>query len=86
MLHVYAVKWCPHCQKTIEFLKRNGIDFEYTDMDSAGAEVEKKISEINGGEWCVPTLENNGKWRPGEPYNEKKLTEDLKQLGVDVPC
>lgn len=86
MLHVYVVKWCPHCRKTIEFLKKHNIDFEYTDMDSADAATEQKISKVNGGDWIVPTLENNGKWRPGEPYNEEKLADDLRKLGIDIPC
>lgn len=38
---------------------------------------------MNGGDdWVVPTLEYNGKWRPGEVFNPEKLEKDLKNLGV----
>ena len=83
MLKVYAVEWCPHCRNTIEFLKRRKIDFEYFDMDHQPEDIERKIIEVNGGiDWVVPTMEFNGKWRPGQIFNEEKLLKDLKDMGV----
>lgn len=87
MLRVYAAKWCPHCVATVRFLTEKKIPFEYIDMDTVDPETEKKVIEVNGGDdWVIPTLEFNGKWRPGEVFRAEKLMQDLKTLGVDVPC
>jgi len=87
MLKVYAASWCPHCVATIAYLKKKGIAFEVIDIETADPETTAKVVEVNGGDdWVVPTLENAGKWRPGEVFDEKKLAADLKKLGIDVPC
>ena len=83
MLNVYAVSWCPHCQKTIEFLKQNQIEFNYFDMDTQPDYVVNKIIAVNGGkDWVVPTIEFNGTWRQGKVFNAEELREDLLNLGV----
>lgn len=85
MLNVYAATWCPHCIRTVEFLKSRGVDFNYIDIEKASPEVERKVVEVNGGDdWVVPTLEYNGKWRPGKVFNEKQLISDLKEMGLKV--
>ena len=86
MLKVYAASWCPHCVKTVDYLKRNRIDFEYIDIEKQPKQVVDKIVEVNGGvDWVVPTLEFNGKWREGKVFNEHRLAADLKEMGVEFP-
>jgi len=83
MLQVYAAKWCPHCTKTIEYLKNKQIEFEYIEIEEQTENIIQKIIEVNGGDdWVVPTLEFKGKWRVGKVFNEMELSFDLKQLGV----
>ncbi len=83
MLKVYAASWCPHCVKTVNFLKKHGIPYEYINMDIIDPVLEQKIIEINGGDdWVIPTLEYNGKWCRGKKFNAKILQQDLKKLGV----
>ena len=53
MLNVYAVSWCPHCQKTIEFLKENQIDFNYCDMEAQPDDIVEKIISVNHSYGCV---------------------------------
>ena len=85
MLHVYAASWCPHCTRTIEFLKKHGIAFTYIEIESQPEAVIKKIVQVNGGDdWVVPTLEYHGKWREGRLYDEMTLLSDLQALGVPV--
>lgn len=85
MLKVYAAQWCPHCTRTVEFLKANHIDFEYLEIEKQSKEVIQKIIQANGGDdWVVPTLEFNGTWREGRFYNEKELRSDLKKLGLTL--
>jgi mycoredoxin len=83
MLNVYAVEWCPHCQKTVEFLKENQIDFNYIDIEASSDSIVQKVVEMNGGEeWVVPTLEYKGIWREGKAFDADELQQDLKEMGV----
>jgi mycoredoxin len=85
MLNVYAAGWCPHCTRTIEFLKKHGIAFTYIEIESQPEAVIEKIVRINGGDdWVVPTLEYKGKWREGRLYDEMTLLSDLQALGVPI--
>jgi len=44
-----------------------------------------EVVRVNGGEdWVVPTLEFNGKWRPGKVFNEMELDFDLRTMGVSL--
>jgi len=83
MLKIYAAKWCPHCTKTVEYLKNNHIGFEYFEIEAQPDDIIQKIIQVNGGDdWVVPTLEFKGKWREGKLFNEKELKSDLLKLGV----
>ncbi|MBI9092699.1 MAG: glutaredoxin family protein [Desulfobacterium sp.] len=83
MLKVYAAKWCTHCTKTIDYLKKNQIEFEYIEIEDQSEEIIQKIIQVNGGDdWVVPTLEFNGKWREGKVYNEIELSKDIDRLGI----
>ena len=86
MLKVYAAGWCPHCVRTVEYLKSNRIEFEYLDIERQPRDVVKKIVEVNGGvDWVIPTLEFNGLWREGKVFNELELAADLKKMGLELP-
>ena len=83
MSKVYSAKWCPHCVKTVQFLRDNNIDFEYIEIEEQPQSVIAKIIEVNGGhDWVVPTIEHNGTWRPGQVFNPGKLESDLKEMDV----
>lgn len=59
-LKLYGADWCPDCRRAKTYLKENGIDFEFIDVDldqSATALVEK----INNGKRIIPTIDLNGK-------------------------
>jgi len=83
MLNIYAAKWCPHCTKAVDYLKKNKIAFHYIEIEEQSEDMIQKVIEVNGGDdWVVPTLEFNGKWREGKVFNELELHFDLKRLGV----
>lgn len=85
MLKVYSAKWCPHCVKTIDHLKKRKIEFKYIEIEEQPDQVIQKIIEVNGGEdWVVPTLEFKGKFREGKIYDNLQLDQDLRDLGLDV--
>lgn len=83
MLKIYGSIWCPHCTKTVEYLKASNIEFEYFEIEKQPENTIQKIIEVNGGDdWVVPTLEFNGKWLEGKVFNEKELNFDLQKLGL----
>ena len=83
MLKVYAATWCPHCTRTVNYLKQKQIEFQYIDIEKQPDDVVNKVVQVNGGDdWVVPTLEFNGQWREGKVFDEKGLEKDLKRLGV----
>lgn len=83
MLKVYAAMWCPHCVKTMDFLKEKGIPFQYVDIEAEPPEIVKKVVDANGGDdWVIPTLEYEGKWREGKVFDPESLMEELKLMGV----
>ena len=83
MLNVYATRWCPHCTRTVEFLTERKIPFRTIDMDRVDPETERRVVEANGGDdWVVPTLEFNGRWRPGAFFNAVELEADLRRMGA----
>ncbi len=83
MLTVYAAQWCPHCRKTIAYLDENRIAYRYVDIESQPDDIVEKVVQVNGGDdWVVPTLEFNGKWRPGKVFDPVELKSDLERLGA----
>ena len=82
-VNVYAAKWCPHCRQTIEFLNQHNIEIDYFEIEEQPEEVVQKVIDANGGfDWVVPTLEYQGKWRPGKVFNEEELKADLLEMGI----
>ncbi|WP_321493228.1 glutaredoxin family protein [uncultured Desulfobacter sp.] len=85
MLTVYGAAWCPHCTQTVSYLEEKNIKFKYVDIESAPDDVVHKVIEVNGGDdWVVPTLENDGKWRPGKKFSRRDIDSDLKDLGLNL--
>ncbi|MCG8615464.1 MAG: glutaredoxin family protein [Desulfobacterales bacterium] len=83
MLKVYGAPWCPHCTDTANYLKQNGIAFEYLDIEKQPDSVVRQVVDANGGDdWVIPTLEFNGKWREGKVFDPEGLKADLIALGV----
>lgn len=85
MLNVYAAKWCPHCQATVAFLKKKSVPFNYIEIEEQPDDVVRKVVEVNGGDdWVVPTLELDGRWRPGKRFDEAGLVSDLRSMGLEI--
>jgi mycoredoxin len=83
MLVVYSAFWCPHCIKTEKYLREKGVPFESVNIETAPKEVVDKVVAVNGGvEWVVPTMEYQGKWRPGKVFRPADIDKDLKAMGV----
>lgn len=84
MLTVYGTAWCPHCTQTISYLEEKNIEYKYVDIESAPDDVVRKVIEVNGGDdWVVPTLENDGNWRPGKVFSRRDIDGDLEAIGLN---
>lgn len=56
---MYALSTCAWCKKTKQFLKDNGVEFEYVDVDLCDRADRKKVHddiESRGGDLAYPTL------------------------------
>ena len=85
MLKVYATNWCPHCRRMVHFLDKHQVEYEYIDIENQPDDVVKLVVDANGGvDWVVPTLEYNGKWRPGKRHNEEEIIKDLEDMGLKL--
>ena len=62
-IKVYTLSTCPYCDKTIEFLRSNGIEFETLVMDQlSGKEQEEAVAESYrlSGQRSYPVTDVNG--------------------------
>lgn len=58
MLNVYAWSVCPHCHRTIEWLKEHRIPFNYLEIEEQPKDVIQKVIDVNGGDDWVFQLWN----------------------------
>jgi glutaredoxin-like protein NrdH len=73
---VYGLTTCPHCKKTLEFLKNSGTDFEIIWLDELEGEERKRVvEEIHriSGSFSVPLVVKGSKYVVG--YDEEALRE-----------
>ena len=59
-IQFYGADWCPDCQRAKAYLKENGIDFNFIDVD-IDKNATEKVEEINNGKRIIPTLIINEK-------------------------
>lgn len=49
---IYALSTCVWCKRTKQFLKDNGVDYEYVDVDLESEEEQKKIEKDLASRQC----------------------------------
>lgn len=52
---MYGAEWCPDCRRTKTYLDKNGIPFEYVNVDLE-PEASLLVEKINNGKRIIPTL------------------------------
>lgn len=52
---VYGTTWCGDCHRARKFFEKNGVDYEWVniDLDKNG---ERVVLEVNNGNRSVPTI------------------------------
>lgn len=77
---MYAISTCAWCKKTKKFLKDNGIEYEFIDVDLCSEEDRDKIRQDiirRGGPLSYPTLIINDK-KLITGYSEAEIKEALE--------
>ncbi len=54
-VQLFGADWCPDCRRAKSFLRDNGINFEFIDVDVYDW-ATTKVEEINNGKRIIPTI------------------------------
>jgi thioredoxin reductase (NADPH) len=54
-VQLFGADWCPDCRRAKSFLRDNGINFEFIDVDQYDWATQK-VEEINNGKRIIPTV------------------------------
>ncbi|MCP4521333.1 MAG: FAD-dependent oxidoreductase [Cytophagales bacterium] len=54
-VQLFGADWCPDCRRAKSFLRDNGINFEFIDVDEHDWATEK-VESINNGKRIIPTV------------------------------
>lgn len=77
-LIVYGAEWCLEARRAARFLEREGVDFEWIDIDQS-EKADKRVRTINDGYRSVPTLV----FEDGSTLTEPSLDELAQRLGIE---
>ena len=73
---VYGADWCPLTKRTLEHLRRTGVEYDYIDIERDAA-ARKWVRDHNHGKERKPTVSVGGQTLT-EPSNEA-LDRAIKQ-------
>lgn len=54
-LTIYSTEWCGYCHRLIKQLDREGVTYDYVDIELDPAAADYVMS-VNGGNQTVPTV------------------------------
>jgi len=77
---MYAISTCAWCKQAKKFLKDNGIEYEYIDIDLCSEEEKEKISKDilrRGGRLSYPAISIDDKILING-FHENKIKEALE--------
>ncbi len=77
---VYGTKWCPDCHRAQIILKKNNIEYTFTDIDKI-PEASEIVMDLNNGNRSVPTILFPDGTVMVEPSN-RELKEKLSNLAI----
>ncbi len=80
MVKLFGADWCPDCRRTKSFLRDNGINFEFIDVDKYEWATQK-VEEINSGKRIIPTvlIDNVAYTNPDNVNLTNLLSIDVKK-------
>ena len=54
-VQLFGADWCPDCRRAKSFLRDNGVNFDFIDVDKYDWATQK-VEEINNGKRIIPTV------------------------------
>jgi thioredoxin reductase (NADPH) len=75
---LFGADWCPDCRRAKNFLRDNGVNFEFIDVDSNDWATQK-VEEINNGKRIIPTILIDG-----VPYTNPDNTQLTELLSINI--
>ncbi len=77
-VQLFGADWCPDCRRAKSFLRDNGINFDFVDVDQHDW-ATAKVEEINNGKRIIPTILIDNK-----PYTNPDNTKLTELLAINV--
>ncbi len=77
---IYGTTWCPDCVQAKNVLKKEGVEYQWIDIDK-DAEGRAFVEKVNNGMRIVPTILFSDGDTLAEPSNAE-LSEKLSKLGL----
>ncbi|WP_052172368.1 FAD-dependent oxidoreductase [Psychroserpens jangbogonensis] len=77
-VQLFGADWCPDCRRAKSFLRDNGVNFQFIDVDEYDWATHR-VEEINNGKRIIPTLLIDGK-----PYTNPDNVELTELLSINV--
>jgi thioredoxin reductase (NADPH) len=78
VVQLFGADWCPDCRRAKSFLRDNGVNFQFIDVD-AHDWATQKVETINKGKRIIPTILINN-----EPYTNPDNATLTKLLSINV--
>ncbi len=72
---IYTTTYCPWCQATKEFLKKNGYEFEERNVETNPEWANELVQK--SGQYGVPVIDIEGKIIVG--FAPEEITEALRE-------
>ena len=77
-VQLFGADWCPDCRRAKSFLRDNGINFKFVDVDEYDW-ATNKVEEINNGKRIILTILIND-----TPYTNPDNIQLTKLLSIDI--
>lgn len=77
VVKIFGAEWCPFCVSTKNWLEKNGVEFEYLDVDQPGMRDEMKKIVPDNETIPVVQIDNKGYVNPSKDFLTKELKLDV---------
>ena len=77
-VQLFGADWCPDCRRAKRFLRDNGVNFQFIDVDVHDWATQK-VEDINKGKRIIPTILIDN-----QPYTNPDNVELTKLLSINM--
>ena len=77
IVKIFGAEWCPFCVSTKNWLEKQGVEFEYVDVDQPGKRDEMKKVVPDNETIPVVQIGDKGYVNPSKDFLTKELKIDV---------